>query len=283
MSRIWEPKMFCAVFWNIGGKRPRDGIVRLITALQREEDADVIALAECSEGVIGSTLRVLNPLGSTEWELIPTNSRVRLLLRGARMRAVEVHSHEYYSLCEIRRPRYAKLLLAMTHMVSRVHKEFDDVDEELGAFAEVIRNTEDELGHANTILLGDLNANPFANGVVSARGLHGIMPRKVAEQGGRQVSHRMWRYFFNPMWKFFGDGTAAPPGTCYYAPEGSHRAFHWNMYDQVLIRPGLLPYYGDDSVRIIHTLASDSLTGADWIPDRTIGSDHLPIRIRLDC
>src|SRR5687768_11447649 len=97
--------MFCAVFWNIGGKTPRDGIVRLITALQRQEGADVIALAECTEGVIGSTLRALNPSGQSEWDWIATRSRVQVLLRGRRVRITEVGWHAYYSLLEFRRAR----------------------------------------------------------------------------------------------------------------------------------------------------------------------------------
>jgi hypothetical protein len=132
-------------------------------------------------------------------------------------------------------------------------------------------------------LIGDLNSNPFDNGLVLPRSLHAVMPRRVAEQVSREVSHRPWPYFFNPMWGFFGDGTASPPGTCYYSPEGSHRAFHWNMFDQVLIRPSLLPYYASDSVRIVHTLGTENLTKANGIPDRDVGSDHLPIRIRLNC
>ena len=275
--------MFCAVFWNIAKKTGRDGIVRLITALQRQEDADVIVLAECSEGVVGSTLRALNPLGTVAWEWIPMHSRVQVLLRRANAQIAEVRWHEYYSLLELRRPQALPLLLAVAHMVSRVHKEFDDVDEELGEFAVAIRSREEHQKHTNTVLIGDLNANPFANGLVLPRSLHAVMPRKVAERGVREVSHRTWPYFFNPMWQFFGDGTTSPPGTCYYAPEGSHRAFHWNMFDQVLLRPALLPYYASDSVKIIHAIGADSLSKGDWVPDRDVGSDHLPIRIRLNC
>lgn len=273
--------MFTAVFWNIEKKSGRDGIVRLITALQRQENADLIALAECSEGVIGSTLRALNPLGTNAWEWIPTRSRVKVLLRRANAQIAEVEWHEYYSALELRRPNALPLLLATVHMVSRVHKEFDDIDEELGEFAHSIRAAEVRLQNNNTVVLGDLNANPFANGLVLPRALHAVMPRRVAEQGSREVSHRTWPYFFNPMWRFFGDGTTAPPGTCYYAPEGSHRAFHWNTFDQVLIRPSLLPYYASDSVQIIHSLGTDALTKAHWVPNREIASDHLPIRVRL--
>jgi len=277
------PTMFCAVFWNIGRKTTRNGIVRLIAALQREEDADVIGLAECSDGVIGSTLRALNPIGSTAWEPIRTNSRIQLLVRSDRMRVSEIDHHEYYSFFEVRRPPAVELLLVVTHMISRVYHEFDHIDEELKEFASAIRKIEIIKRHTNTILLGDFNANPFTNGIVTAAGLHAVMPLIVAKTGERKVAHRMYPYFFNPMWKFFGDGTESPPGTCYYSPEGAHRAFHWNMFDQIMIRPALLEHYTNDSVQIVNKLAGKPLTDRFWIPDRSVGSDHLPIRVRLHC
>jgi hypothetical protein len=275
--------MFCAVFWNIGGKTSRDGIVRLITALQREQNADLVLLAECSDGVLASAVRALNPIGQPIWDRLATRSRVQVLFRSDRMTTSEAAHHEYHSLIEVRRQGYVRLLVAGAHMVSRVHREFDHIDEELCALGRSIRETETRVGHSNTILLGDLNANPFDRGVVTATGLHAVMARQVAERNSRSVSHRDYPYFFNPMWKFFGDGTTEPPGTCYYPPEGAHRAFHWNTFDQVLIRPALLSHYEHDSVQIIHTLAGTPLTDSRWVPDRDVASDHLPVRVRLDC
>jgi hypothetical protein len=162
--------MFTAVFWNIAGKKPQSGIVRLITALQRQEDADFLALAECTEGVIGSVLRALNPVGQDEWEWISTHSRVRVLLRRRGAQIAEVGWHEYDSVLELHRLQAVPLLLAVTHMPSRVHKEFDHINEELGEFANSVRSVETQRGHTNTLLIGDLNSNPFDNGLVLPQG-----------------------------------------------------------------------------------------------------------------
>ena len=157
--------MFCAVFWNIGGKSARDGIVRLISALQREQDADVIALAECSDGVIGSVLQALNPRRAADFVLVRTSSRVRVLIRQTISLAQETDRHEYYSILKLWRGSRPQLLLAPVHMVSRLEKEAPHIDKELAQFADAIRNTETATGHTRTIVIGDLNAHPFSDGV----------------------------------------------------------------------------------------------------------------------
>ena len=276
--------MFCAVFWNIDRMVPRDGVVTLIASLQQQEDADAIALAECSDYTAKAVLRALNPGGqSLPFVPVATTSRVQLLLRGSAVGTQEVDSHEYYSIFDVQRSVGSSLLLVVAHMVSQVDKTPSHIDKELIALATAIRTREDKVGHARTVLIGDLNANPFADGVVDAIGLHGIMSRTVAARGKRKASHRTYPFFFNPMWRFFGDGTSRPAGTCYYEPEGDHTGYYWNIFDQVLLRPSLLPYYTDDSVRVVDAIAGTKLTDAEWIPDRSVSSDHLPIRLRLTC
>lgn len=275
--------MFTAVCWNIGGKNAQSGIVRLISGLQREHDADVIALAECSDGVVGSALRALNSL-RTEFAFVQLASRVRLLVRQTAItRAEETERHAYYSILKLSRGSLPQLLLAPVHMVSRLEKEAPHIDRELEQFANAIRSTETSVGHSRTVVLGDLNAHPFSDGVAGAVGLHGVMSRPVANRLERQAAHRQYSFFFNPMWRFFGDATTEPPGTYYREPGGEHTGYYWHMFDQVLLRPALLPYYQSDSVCIVTRVGHDLLASADWRPNLTIGSDHYPIRLRLTC
>jgi endonuclease/exonuclease/phosphatase (EEP) superfamily protein YafD len=276
--------MFCAVFWNIGGKTPRDGIVRLISGLQREHAADVVALAECSDGVLGSVLRALNSSGrATEFDIALTSSRVRVLIRRTITRADEIGRHEYYSILKLTRDNRDELTLAVAHMVSRLEKDAAHIDRELEQFAGAIRAAEDATGHDRSLVIGDLNAHPFSDGVAAAVGLHGVMSRAVAARGGRQAAHRRYSFFFNPMWQFFGDAAAVPAGTYYREAGGDHTAYYWHLFDQVLVRPSLLPYYDVGSVCIVTSVAGTALGTAGLVPDRSIGSDHYPVRVRLTC
>lgn len=71
-----------------------------------------------------------------------------------------------------------------------------------------------------------------------------------------------------------------PAGTCYY-PAGGPVWYYWNVFDQVLLRPALLPHYWENSVRVLTSDGRSSLLGPDGLPDRRKASDHLPLLVRL--
>lgn len=113
-----------------------------------------------------------------------------------------------------------------------------------------IRQLENEEGHDKSVLVGDLNMNPFEAGMVSASGFHGVMSRSVAEKGDRQVQEEIYPFFYNPMWSFYGGTTPGPPGTYYY--QGTqHITYFWNIFDQVLIRPALLGGFDDKNLEVV--------------------------------
>jgi hypothetical protein len=258
--------------------------VRLIAGLQRDQDADVVVLAECSDGVLGSVLRTLNPLGQPPgFRIVSTASRVKILIRKTITQETEADHHAYYSILRLGRGTQSEVTLAAVHMVSLLEKDSPHIDKEITQFAEAIRKAEDAIGHTRTVVLGDLNAHPFSDGVAASIGLHGVMSRIVADRGERRAAHRAYPFFFNPMWRFYGDASAQPPGTYYREPAGDHTGYYWHLFDQTLIRPSLLPYYQDDSVCIVTVTGGTPLAGADLAPNRAIGSDHYPIRIRLSC
>lgn len=143
---------------------------------------------------------------------------------------------------------------------------------------EYIKLYENELGHSRTILVGDLNMNPFEKGVVGAKGLHGVMARSIAKSGGRKILGRFYSYFYNPMWGFFGDGNRGPPGTYYYR-RSQHVVYFWNLFDQVLIRPELLDKFKNEDLCILDHYGDKSLLSKNGLP---LISDHLPIVFKID-
>ncbi|OQY55736.1 MAG: hypothetical protein B6245_19395 [Desulfobacteraceae bacterium 4572_88] len=80
---------------------------------------------------------------------------------------------------------------------------------------------EKEIGHSGTVFIGDLNMNPFEEGMVNANGLNGVMARGIAERKTRTVLEERYPFFYNPMWSFLGDASPGPPGT--YCYSGSER------------------------------------------------------------
>jgi hypothetical protein len=100
------------------------------------------------------------------------------------------------------------------------------------------------------VLVGDLNMDPFEEGVVKANGLHAVMTRRLAGRQTRTVQGRVYPLFYNPMWGLYGDSSAGPPGTYFYEPSG-HVGYFWHLFDQVLLRPDLLRFFRNESLCIL--------------------------------
>jgi len=154
-----------------------------------------------------------------------------------------------------------------------------------------VKELEKKVKHDRTVIVGDFNMNPFEDGIVGAEGLNAAMSRRVAEKEQRTVDRVKYPFLYNPMWSFFGDSTHAdhpplsplhePPGTCYY-PAGESRWHHWNIFDQVLLRPSLLPCFNNKDLQIVTTDGTTRLIDTDGLPERVLLSDHLPILFKLN-
>jgi len=145
---------------------------------------------------------------------------------------------------------------------------------------EVARNialAELDVGHQRTVLVGDLNQNPYETGITGA--LRAVMTRGLAIKGRDRNTGKETR-FYNPMWQHFGEAAGTPAGTYYRA--GTEEEHFWNIYDQALIRPALLPHFADKDVRILVSAGSVSLLTKEDVPRMQALSDHLPILFRLN-
>jgi hypothetical protein len=143
-----------------------------------------------------------------------------------------------------------------------------------------ITKQEAKFGHRRTVLVGDLNMNPFEDGVAGCDGLHAVMTRDIARSGGRTIDAVHRPFFYNPMWQFFGDRPGAPPGTHYFDGGGKPINFFWNMYDQVMVRPDLMDQLRE--VKILEMIGTTPLRQANGRPAAAVGSDHLPLFFVLE-
>ena len=171
------------------------------------------------------------------------------------------------------------ILVSVVHLPSKLHGS----DYGRTGFArEIARNIEQaeaDIGHSRTLLLGDLNMNPYEPGVVGAWELNATLTRAQASLATRTVHGHERPYFYNPMWGLLGDRTPGPPGT-YYTSSPSLELPHWQTLDQVLLRPSLIDCRHD--VSIVHDLPDIPLLDAKGRPNATQLSDHLPLLLDLD-
>ena len=155
---------------------------------------------------------------------------------------------------------------------------------------DVVKGLENKLGHCNTIIAGDFNMNPFELGMCQHDAFNAVMSQEIALTKERKVTgsgtntHSLHPYFYNPMWSFMGDLSKYPPGTHYWYDNSRQNNFRWNTYDQILLRPCLIPNFVSTSLEIIET----DNTGKKLIDTATKTRsnkqlfDHLPIFLTLD-
>jgi hypothetical protein len=266
--------MITFLFWNLN-KKPLD---RYIRELVDEHTVDVLALAEC--GLSEATLlNALNTRKVPDFHFTQSECpALKIFTRFAGTYVEEVAHDTRVSIRRMRLPAREEILFAAAHLPSKLYADDRDHERRCEHTGQMICDAENKAGHQRTLLVGDLNLNPFERGVVMASGLHAVMTKATAFERERKVGGRQYRYFYNPMWGHFGDRTAGPPGTYYYG-RGADVSYSWHMFDQVLIRPDLIECFDDEMLRTLTAAGSTPLVSRNGRP---AASDHLPISFKLN-
>lgn len=263
--------MISFLFWNLNG-RP---LQRRVANIVREHEVDVVVLAEC-DASSHVWLEAINEAQQCDY-----NEGIRLLETIAvytrlSQRTLEENPELRLSAHQLFLPSGDDILCVATHLPSKLYWRDASQSHLCTQLAARIGRLEEQLGHSRTILVGDLNMNPFEPGLVSSYGLHATMARQVAERQTRTVLGQDYPFFYNPMWGYFGDALDGPPGTYYYSRAEPVNYF-WNIFDQVLLRPSLLGRFENNRLRILDSDGASSLLTTQGLPDSVGASDHLPI------
>ncbi len=264
------------LFWNSAKRENSSALRNLI----RHHDVDILLLAEC--GASPETIRrSLNFEGSSLFLYFPGNcEKVQIFSRFPPGSITPVYESDRWTVRSISPPVGRDFLLASVHFPSKREWSHDSQLLECNSLSTSLCEAEANAGHSRTILLGDLNMNPFEAGVVGSRGLHATLSRKIAEKRGRKVQGKDYPFFYNPMWGRYGDSTKGPAGS-YYHRRAEHVCYFWNFFDQCLVRPDLLYAFEESRMRILTTDGMAPLVSkSKGIPDIAI-SDHLPILVDL--
>jgi hypothetical protein len=237
-----------------------------------------------AESVIEPTslLKILNPLGTSKYHYIPQIAceKIEVFTSFPINFISTVFETNRMTIRRLKLPGLTEILLAIVHFPSKLHMKDASQAMESIELANNIRMIEQQVGHTRTVLVGDLNMNPFEDGVVSASGLHGVMSKNIALRGSRVVQSKPYPFFYNPMWHLLGRESDEPPGT-YYLHKSEQIVYFWNTFDQVLIRPDLLQFFNIEDLRIVKSDGKNSFLNDDGIPNNNI-SDHLPILFKLE-
>jgi len=263
------------LFWNLG----RKPLLREVSQFCQQYSVDVLVLAETKFPDVELQHHLKDKTGSVY--IAPYNelsSRVKFFFRYPPESIRQVADSYGLSIRELRPPLGKPILLAGVHLSSKLHADREEQTAQARLAVQMIEEAELNLGHERTLVIGDFNMNPFEGGLVDADSFHGVMAQSTAKKGSRQVRQVERKYFYNPMWGKFGDGSSGPPGTYYYRST-KNRAFFWNMFDQAIIRSDLLPSFEKGRLEVLTEINDCQLLGNDKISDEF--SDHLPIMIEL--
>ena len=266
---------FCLLFWNIQRKVDPD----ILASLASTKNVDFICLAE-SELDSGEMLKALGNNNSNKF-LSPNTNTPKIQVFHRDTIKTTVRYGDISGRCAIASIIFdqVEFLIAIMHLISKNNCERVDQYIEATDQAEGIRNYEKKRGNCRTILCGDLNMNPFEDGLVAAKGFHALSDRNLVQKGSRTVHGKEYPFFYNPMWNFFGDMTDGPSGTYYYR-KSSHVSHDWHILDQVLLRKDCLPYFS--RIEIVTEFNDINLKNDLGRPDKKSYSDHFPILLHLE-
>jgi hypothetical protein len=270
--------MLTFLFWNLNGQP----LQSLVARLAHDHDVDVLMLAECSLAS-DDLLAELNHGQVRKFSPPDRHSlceRIMIFPRFSNRFLTRVVESGKHTFRQVRAPGNQTVLLGVVHLGSKLHRSPASQSQAATGLRYVVEQAEKRVGHNRTVLVGDWNMNPFEDGMVSAAGLHGVMTRALASQVSRVIDGEPYRFFFNPMWGLFGDTTPGPPGSYYYR-SSEHVAHFWHLFDQMLLRPELLPFFRAEDLFVLDRADTTSLLSKAGLPDRTTASDHLPLLFRL--
>jgi hypothetical protein len=267
--------MAAFMFWNLG----RSAAVESVASLCHQHEVDILVLAEAPEGH-GALIRSLNRGRRIFREIQPDlPGRVRMFSCYPESAVAAVFDSGHVSIRHLTPPVGLPVLLVGVHLPSKLRASETDQSYYVRELRNRVEEAETRIGHRNSLIIGDLNANPFEPAIAAVDGLHGVMDKGVARRAPRTIGGKSWDYFYNPMWSRLGDESPGPPGTYYYAQSGT-LSYYWNSFDQVLLRPELLPFYDPADLTIVTHTQGEPILGRDGRRE-TGQPDHLPIVVKL--
>ena len=171
--------MLTLLFWNVGAESRLAQIADLAT----KYDVDVILLAEVADEPIDLLLALNKATAAYNYAPGIWNTKIHVFTRFSADFIMPLFETDRLTIRRLNPPGTDEVMLAVVHFPSKYAWTDESQILESTRLADDIRRLEESRGHRNTILVGDLNMNPFETGVVSAAGMHAVMDRNVAQRG----------------------------------------------------------------------------------------------------
>jgi hypothetical protein len=178
--------MITFLFWNLNQK----SLEGRVASLAEKHEIDIVILAECSISP-QTMIDALHQRTGRQF-ILPSSACEKIVIyTGFPENFLDARQEgKRFTIRRLALPGLDEILIVATHFPSKLHWSREDQVLECANLSEEIRLAEQNAGHSRTLLVGDLNMNPFEDGVVGAKGLHGVMTRQIAAKQTRIVQDR---------------------------------------------------------------------------------------------
>lgn len=264
-------------FWNVHDSIMNNQLKRKSNTLLRDiilkYKPNIIGLAEYKDDMT-ELIEMLNGAGGNYTHVPQLGcTRINIITEFGLDEINRRDEGPYYSMYEMPYINKGKQLVVFVHMRSKLYKS----DIEQIPHAANIKNKINEIvgcnPDSNVVVLGDFNMNPFAPAMVMGSVMAAIPYRSIVSNiKTRRIDRTNNIMLYNPTWKFMGEGSI-PHGTYYYS--SGDLVYYWNVLDQVLVSPAVVPYFDLESLEIIHEGKLEKSTGKPKF------SDHFPIMFKI--
>lgn len=273
-------------FWNVNSPDNKKDLSDSLVSLTLEKQLDIICIAEIKDAIVLAFLKKINKSGTTNKYSQVKSTKNKLTIISRYTNTVfedksSLYSSTRWTAHKVSIPSIISFNLISVHFHSKINWSEASLALECVNLSRDITKIESDSKCSETILIGDFNMNPFENGLVAANGINALSDLNYGtkRKSGRTIDGTKYKFFYNPMWNFFGDFTE-PFGTHYCRVPG-HISHEWHIYDQIIFRPTLKQYLHKPFVEIVKKIYTDSLTKNFSRPDKVNYSDHLPIILKL--
>lgn len=260
--------MFNILFWNL----KRNSIEEYIIDCIIENNIDIAVFSEF-DGI--DFIKIEKNLGKMYSRIlaIQDDKKVTLIAKTT-FSVTNVQPQGRYSIYKIE-TAVKNYLLAAVHLEDRRNYQTADRIDTIQHLVADIEQTEELFKCSNTIVIGDFNANPYDEELLSKYAFNAVLFKTIIDKSefkNPKTSKR--KRFYNPILHYISEDTEMYGS--FYHGETSMTPY-WHCLDQVLVRKCLA-----NTINHVEYLkkinAKDLLKNS--IPNKKI-SDHLPLFVNL--
>ena len=260
--------MINILYWNLRKNAIEDYIIECIA----ENDIDIAIFSEYEKIDFKS---IENKLGKMYMRIsgVQADKKVSLLAKKT-LNVTVVQQQHRYTLYSVKTGVNDYILTAV-HLEDRRNFATADRNATIQRLVGDIERTEALLCCGNTIVIGDFNANPYDEELISKYTFNAVLFKSVIEKGEFTNPNTIKRKrFYNPILHYISEDTGMY-GSFYY--DQGHMTSYWHCLDQMLVRKSLINSVTD--IKYLKKINSRELIG-EMGPNKEI-SDHLPLVVCL--